>query len=165
MAQEIYHIRLNTGEDLISEVSWPETKEGHEARILLHHPMKIICVPSNKPGFVTLSLMQWIFAKISSDQEFNIYSRDILTMSKPADSLREYYKETVDYFAIKNGPETIYEEDTTAEDFLSNLEKEISAIEKSDMAVKEDNEDMDQLRDVIGEFLKSLTSNNRGTLH
>ena len=42
MAQEVYHIRLNSGEDLISEVAWPKPKEGHETHIVLKNPMKIV---------------------------------------------------------------------------------------------------------------------------
>lgn len=163
MAQEIYHIRLNTGEDLISEVTWPATKEGHEAHIVLHNPMKIVAVPSGKPGFVTLSLMQWIFTKITKDKEFNVFSRDILTMSTPTDNLKEYYKETVGYFA--GYYETNYDKDTTAEDFFDELEKEINSVVESDKKVEETNEDMDNLRDIVAEFLNSLAANNRGTLH
>lgn len=153
---EIYHVRLNTGEDLISEVVWPETKPGNEAHIVLVNPMKIICVPSNKPGFVTLSLMQWVFTKISSDQEFNIFSRDILTMSKPNPNLKEYYKETLDYFDRRNAK--------ISDTFFDDLEKEIQAVEDSDKAVDE-GEITPELEDLITEFLNSFSSNNKGTLH
>lgn len=153
---EIYHVRLNTGEDLISEVVWPETKPGNEAHIVLVNPMKIICVPSNKPGFVTLSLMQWVFTKISSDQEFNIFSRDILTMSKPNPNLKEYYKETLDYFDRRNTK--------ISDTFFDDLEKEIQAVEDSDKAVDE-GEITPELEDLITEFLNSFSSNNKGTLH
>lgn len=153
---EIYHIRLNTGEDLISEVSWPETKEGHEAHIVLFNPMKIIAVPSTKAGFVQLSLMQWIFTKITSDREFNIFSRDILTMSKPTDSLKQYYKETVHYFNKHNS--------STVEDYLDNLEREIQAVEDSDKMIDE-GEITPELEELISEFLNSYSSNNKGTLH
>jgi|688.fasta_scaffold09819_18 hypothetical protein len=165
MAQEVYHIRLNSGEDLISEVAWPKPKEGHETHIVLKNPMKIVCIPSSKPGFVSLSLMQWVFAKISSEQEFNIYSRDILTMSKPNESLKDYYFDTVKHFSSQFKSNSIYEEDTTTEEFLEELEREIDAVVKSDKVVEESNEDMDNLRDVVNEFLRSLSSNNRGTLH
>lgn len=153
---EIYHLRLNTGEDLISEVVWPETKPGNEAHVILLNPMKIICIPSNKPGFVTLSLMQWVFTKISEDQEFNIFNRDILTMSNPNPNLKEYYKETVDYFNKRSLQSVV--------DYLDNLEKEISAVEESDKVI-EDGDISPDLEDIISEFLNSLSSNNKGTLH
>lgn len=153
---DIFHIRLNTGEDLISEIKWPETKPGHEAHIILVSPMKIIAVPSTKAGFVQLSLMQWIFAKITTDKEFNVFGRDILTMSKPTDSLKEYYKETVHYFNKHNS--------NSIEDYLDNLEKEIQAVEDSDKMVEE-GEITPELEDLIEDFLKSFSSNNKGTLH
>lgn len=165
MAQEIYHIRLNTGEDLISEVVWPKTKEGNESHIVMKNPMKIVCIPSGKPGFVSLSLMQWVFKKISVDQEFNIYSRDILTMSRPNDSLKEYYIDTVGYFSSQYEKDLSYGKDTNTEEFFDELEKEIDAVVKSDKVVEENNEDMDNLRDIVNEFLSSLSSNNKGTLH
>jgi hypothetical protein len=153
---EIYHIRLNTGEDLISEVVWPETKPGNEGHVVLVNPMKIICIPSNKPGFVSLSLMQWIFSKITQEQEFNIFSRDILTMSRPNVNLREYYVETVDYFNKKVS--------NNIAEYLDDLEKEIQAVETSDKLV--DNELVDSdLEKLITDFLSTLSSNNKGTLH
>lgn len=152
---EIYHVRLNTGEDLIAEIEWPEAKPGNETHVILHNPMKIIAVPSTKAGFVQLSLMQWIFAKITSDQQFNIFSRDILTMSNPNDALKEYYRETVIYFNRKSN---------SIEDYLDNLEKEIEAVEESDKMVEE-GEITPELEDLISEFLNSYSSNNKGTLH
>lgn len=154
---EIYHVRLSNGEDLISEVIWAETKPGTESHITLVNPMKIICIPSKKPGFVTLSLMQWIFKKITEDQEFNIFSRDILTMSKPNPSLKEYYVETVDYF---NG-----KDQQSALQYLDDLDKEIQAVQASDKMV-EDEEFIDSdLEKLVSEFLLGLSSNNKGTLH
>lgn len=155
---DIYHLRLNSGEDIISEVIFPETKPGREAHVVLLNPMKILCLPSGKTGYVTLSLMQWVLAKISSQQEFNVFSRDILTMSKPNNNLKDYYRETVVYFAAKNAEHNRVEE---MEEYLNELEKEILAVEESDKSVEEDTE----LHDIVTEFLNSLTSNNKGTLH
>lgn len=154
---DIYHIRLNTGEDLISEVIWPETKPGNESHVVLVNPMKIICIPSKKPGFVTLSLMQWIFTKITEDQEFNIFSRDILTMSKPNPNLKEYYYETVDFFNRKTSQSVL--------DYLDELEKEIQAVEESDRIVDEAEAMDSDVEKLITDFLKGISSNNKGTLH
>ena len=154
---EIYHIRLNTGEDLISEVLWPETKPGTESHITLLNPMKILCMPSNKQGFVTLSLMQWIFKKITDEQEFNIFSRDILTMSKPNSSLKEYYTETVDYFNEKDHRSTMQYDD--------DLDKEIQAVENSDKMIEDEEVIDSDLEKLVSDFLLGLTSNNKGTLH
>lgn len=158
---DIYHLRLNTGEDLISEVIFAETKPGREPHVILVQPMKIICLPSGKTGYVTLSLMQWIFSKITSQQEFNVFNRDILTMSVPNSNLIDYYKETVVYFAAKNN----LTKDTEAmEEYLNDLEKEIDAVEESDKVI-EDGELSSDLENMISEFLNSISSNNKGTLH
>lgn len=160
---DIYHVRLNTGEDLITELSWPETKPGHETHVILHNPMKIIAIRSSKAGFVQLSLMQWIFSKITSDQQFNVYSRDILTMSKPNSTLVDYYKETVEYFDKKNI--TKYEVDSTVEDYLNELENELDAMEESDKIIDEGQSIGEDIEKMVSDFLSSLSSNNKGTLH
>lgn len=157
---DIYHLRLNTGEDLIAEVIWPQVKKGNESHVTIVRPMKIICLPSKKAGFVTLSLMQWVFTKITEDQEFNIFSRDILTMSKPTDSLVQYYKETIDYFNLRQAEKELSDVD----DYFDKLEKEIKAVEESDRAI-DDNLMDSELQDIISEFINSLSSNNKGTLH
>lgn len=158
--QDIYHLRLITGEDLIAEVLWPEAKKGSESHVVLIKPMKIICLPSKKAGFVTLSLMQWVFTKITEEQEFNIYSRDILTMSRPTDSLMQYYRETIDYFELRQSEKQLSDVD----EYFDKLEKEIRAVEESDKAIEDNIMDSD-LQDIISEFLDSLSSNNKGTLH
>lgn len=155
---DIYHLRLNTGEDLISEVIFGENEPGKEDHVLLLNPMKIICMPTSKKGFISLSLMQWVFSKITSDQRFNVFNRDILTMSHPNENLKDYYLETVVYFNKKNGTDL---EDT---DYLENLEKELQAVEESDKMVDDDLISED-LQDIISDFINSLSSNNKGTLH
>jgi hypothetical protein len=155
---DIYHLRLNTGEDLISEVIFGENEPGKENYVLLLNPMKIICVPTSKKGFISLSLMQWVFSKITSEQKFNVFNRDILTISHPNENLKDYYLETVVYFNKKNGTDL---EDT---DYLENLEKELQAVEESDKMVDDDLISED-LQDIISDFINSLSSNNKGTLH
>ena len=155
---DIYHLRLNTGEDLISEVIFGENEPGKENHIMLLNPMKIICMPTKKKGFISLSLMQWVFSKITSEQKFNVFSRDVLTMSHPNENLKDYYLETVVYFNKKNGT------DLEDSDYLERLEKELQAVEESDKMVDDDLISED-LQDIISDFINSLSSNNKGTLH
>jgi hypothetical protein len=155
---DIYHLRLNTGEDLISEVIFGENEPGKENHIMLLNPMKIICMPTTKKGFISLSLMQWVFSKITSEQKFNVFSRDVLTMSHPNENLKDYYLETVVYFNKKNGT------DLEDSDYLERLEKELQAVEESDKMVDDDLISED-LQDIISDFINSLSSNNKGTLH
>lgn len=158
---DIYHLRLNTGEDLISEVIFGEPEPGKEHHVLLLNPMKIICMPTTKKGFISLSLMQWVFSKITSEQKFNVFNRDILTMSNPNENLKDYYLETVVYFNKKNN---IIEAELEDTDYLERLEKELQAVEESDKMVDDDLISED-LQDIISEFFNSYSSNNKGTLH
>ena len=152
---DIYHVRLNTGEDLISEVFFPESDS--DPYLMLVNPMKIICLPSKKQGFVTLSLMQWIFTKITEVQEFPIHNKDVLTISVPNSNLKEYYAETVDFFGNKTKDDAL--------DYLEELEKEIEAVETSDKIVDEGSDMSPELEKIISEYLSNLSSNNKGTLH
>jgi hypothetical protein len=105
--------------------------------------------------------MQWVFSKITSEQKFNVFSRDVLTMSHPNENLKDYYLETVVYFNKKNN---IIDTDLEDSDYLERLEKELQAVEESDKMVDDDLISED-LQDIISDFINSLSSNNKGTLH
>jgi hypothetical protein len=67
--------------------------------------------------FMSISLMQWVFTKISNKQEFKIEERDVLFAVEPTDSLVEYYYETVDHFInMKETQEREIEFDSEFED-------------------------------------------------
>ena len=91
-------IRLSTGEDLVSEVL--EIDEGDGVFYYqLANPMKVVyMIPSNKPGVFSISLMQWIFNRLCSDQSFTLHPTSIITMGDPTESLIEYYWKSVDSF-------------------------------------------------------------------
>lgn len=89
----IRFIRLTTGEDLVSEVV--EIKDDKEEYSLLIHPLKIVYVAGEKRGSIMLSFIEWVFPKISSEQQFKVYPKDILTMSGVSDKMEDYYYETL----------------------------------------------------------------------
>lgn len=124
LENSVKFVRLNTGEDLVSEVS--EIENDDNRYYVLHNPMKIIYQMNVKGGGLTISLMQWVFARICDDQDFIVYSNDVVTMNKPTDSLESYYWETVEHFdTVKESlaKKTSFDNDVKDEsEFLSELQ-------------------------------------------
>ena len=97
LEESIKFIRLSNGEDLISQLV-EVRKEEEDSYYILINPLKIVYMSGNKPGILSISLMQWVFHRVCSDQEFTIYPSDVLTMAKPTDSLVEYYQDSLEHF-------------------------------------------------------------------
>lgn len=123
----VMFIRLVTGEDLISEVSEYEelstSKDSTENLhyYILHNPMKVLYLQGVKSGYVSISLMQWVFGRVCQDQTFDLSMGDILTTGNPSDKMHEYYWNAValslekdESYASANNNE--YESDDDVED-------------------------------------------------
>jgi len=89
-------VRLSTGEDVIAEVNYFESDK--EAYYVLNNPLKIVYMTGSKPGILSISLMQWVFWRISDTQTFTIYPEDVLTVANTTNSMEEYYWSSVDHF-------------------------------------------------------------------
>ena len=93
----VMFIRLVTGEDLISEVSeYEEVSSSKDSTdnqqyYILHNPMKVLYLQGVKSGFVSISLMQWVFGRVCQDQTFDISVSDILTTGYPSEKMHNYY--------------------------------------------------------------------------
>lgn len=93
MENSVYFLRLNTGEDIISEIEETETS------YVLLNPCKVVYLTSAKPGYLSISLMQWVFSRICEDQNFEISKRDVMFKSFPNINFVEHYHESVEHFA------------------------------------------------------------------
>ena len=96
----IKFIRMNTGEDVISEISKLNLENDEESYIFIN-PLKIIYNVNPMNGNAIVALMQWIFSSICDKQEFHIYSNDIITMCDPSEKMMTYYMKTMDEFNKK----------------------------------------------------------------
>lgn len=96
--EDVKFFRLVTGEDIISEVV--EMSIDDKTIYTLLNPMKIVYM-MGKPGFLSISMMEWIFSRICDVQEFNLKPNDILTVGQPSENLITYYHECVDNFEAK----------------------------------------------------------------
>jgi hypothetical protein len=85
METEVLFFRLKTGEDLISEVQ--ET----DKTFILINPCKVLYLKSQRNGFLSISLMQWIFAKICSEQVFEMDKTEVLIRTVADEGLATHY--------------------------------------------------------------------------
>lgn len=137
MDNGVKFIRLSTGEDLVSQVLEVNTEDNQH--YVLINPLKILYMTGNKPGILSISLMQWIFHRVCDVQEFTIYPTEVVTMAIPSSNLIEYYQDSV-------------------EQFEANQEKQ----KKNTEFGSEDPENELDLLDKIQEYLKV---NNKRILH
>lgn len=110
MDTEIHFLRLKTGEDLISEVQ--ET----DSTYILMNPCKILYLKSQKTGFLSISLMQWIFSKMCAEQTFEMDKSEVLVKAAPDDTFIEHYWNSVDHFLNSQSKDQIEYEDPTDDD-------------------------------------------------
>jgi hypothetical protein len=92
MDTEVLFLRLKNGEDLITEV------QELDKTYILMNPCKILYLKGSKTGYLSISLMQWVFARICSDQTFEIEKNEVLFKTIPEDTLTEHYWNSVDHF-------------------------------------------------------------------
>ena len=147
LEQSVKFVRMNTGEDLISQVTEVRTDDDNNYYVLTN-PMKLLYVTGGqtRPGMFSINLMQWVFNRICEDQDFTIYPTEIVTMGNPTKDMIGYYWECVDNFYSKleeNKKNTSYvKHDDTFED------------------VNEDSESLEMLQELI-----NLVRPVKGTIH
>jgi hypothetical protein len=110
MEQDIQFLRLKNGEDLITEVQ--ET----DGSLVLINPCKILYLKGKKSGFLSISLMQWVFSRISADQMFEIDKNEVLFMTLPDDGMIIHYFNSVEHFLEKESSSNIEYDDPTIDD-------------------------------------------------
>ena len=89
---EVEFLRLVTGEDIVSEC------EVHDDFYRLINPCKVVYMSSKRDGFLSISLMQWIFSKICEDQIFELPKDQVLIKSKPNEKMMDHYYSSVEHF-------------------------------------------------------------------
>ena len=118
-SDNIKFIRLVTGEDIVSEVT-----DISNGKMYINNPLKVVYTPSMNTGFLSISLMQWVFTRISKNQSFDMDLHNILIMTNADDHLVEHYKESLLTFS-KKGNDDDTEYDTLQEqdgiDMLNSL--------------------------------------------
>ena len=112
-------IRLHNGDDLIAEVI--ETEDESGISYTLFHPLKVVYIPSETDGYLSIAFMPWVFPRICDQQEFIIHSENVMLINDVTEKMNIYYWESVDTYMVKN---QISEKDTASE-IQENPEQEI----------------------------------------
>ena len=110
MEQDVQFLRLKNGEDLITEVQ--ET----DCSLVLINPCKILYLKGKKSGFLSISLMQWVFSRISADQIFEIDKTEVLFKTLPDDNMIDHYWNSVEHFLETESKDKIEFEDPMVDD-------------------------------------------------
>lgn len=130
--ESVQFVRLNTGEDLIAEVT--QVQNDDNTHYVLHNPMKVVYQIGGARASLTVSLMQWVFSRICANQDFIIYPTDILTMNKTTDDMEDYYWESVDHFTRskeKLEKNTVFDDAVEEQnDLLSEIQNLIKTTDK-----------------------------------
>jgi len=114
---EIKFLRLVTGEDIIGLIQEIPKDDFDEWHYRIQDPMKIVYLSNPiAPTRMSISLMQWIFSRICTEQMFKIYTNEVLTVGIPSASIIEYYNEALD--RIDRHEEVIDDNTTIDEDEL-----------------------------------------------
>jgi type I restriction-modification system DNA methylase subunit len=110
-------VRLVTGEDLITDIIWTEDNNA-----IFVNPMKIVYLIGDDPGVLKLTLVQWVFSRISESQEFMVNGDDILTMAPISEELMKYYNETMNTKEITvETPKSNFDDDFDEADLVSSF--------------------------------------------
>lgn len=138
-AENIKFIRLVTGEDIITEIK-PD-----ENNYTLVKPLKIVYALGEKPGVISIGLVQWIFPDVVASQEMSIKDRDILTMSDPSLDMLKSYRSSI-----------------------KRLEKNLSfefVDESRSMGLDDYEETTPEEFDVLEDLIESMKKRDKGSLH
>lgn len=94
--EDIRFIRLNNGEDIVAEVL-----DVSNGKIVINNPLKILYTPSLNTGYLSISLMQWVFSRIAKKQTFDMDMINVLVMTEPEENLIIHYKDSLNTFSTK----------------------------------------------------------------
>ena len=128
MITEVHFLRLKTGEDLISEVQETPTT------YILLNPCKVMYLKSKKTGYLSISLMQWIFSKMCKEQTFEMDKNEVLVKGEPDETFVEHYWNSVDHFLNSGSKDQIEYDDSQMDE---SLEEKLEMI-KNMLGLKDD---------------------------
>lgn len=127
--REVKFLRLNNGEDIITEIAYEEEKKHYT----LINPLRIVYREDN----LVMAFSPWIYFSICEKQEFPLFPNDVLTMQDPNNEIITYYKDFIkklkearsqfkdgDFTVIERPMNTKQEKYIASEEVLTEEEEE-----------------------------------------
>lgn len=118
-------MRLQNGDDVIAEVIEVEDESG--ILYTLFNPLKVVYLPSESGGFLSVAFTPWVFPRICDQQEFVIHAEDVLLVADVTEKMNIYYWDSVEIansksYGTKEEPvEEPQQEETDIVDELEQL--------------------------------------------
>jgi hypothetical protein len=113
-------IRLVTGEDIISEMTYIETEK--DSQYVLSNPMKVLYIPSGKGNMLSITLSQWVYWRICEEQEFTLKDKDVLLVNDCSSSMEEYYWSTIEH--LESYKETVISKESEQSNEVEEVEED-----------------------------------------
>ena len=91
-------VRLNTGEDLVCELTEVNDEEDCTLYYYIHNPIKLVYVPSPNPSMYGVAMTQWVSQTICHEQVFTLNGDSIVTVSNVTDYITRMYYKAVSHY-------------------------------------------------------------------
>lgn len=132
-------IRLNTGEDIIAYTLHVKKDDIEDEHYIVDMPLKVIySTNENRNMLMSISLMQWVFSRMTDSEEFKLASKDVLLCSNASSHMTDFYYETV--HEIDQMKEQVEKIKNKASD---------SQIEEDFMDYMDENEGLEMLKEAL----------------
>lgn len=83
---EIKFLRLNSGEDIITEL-----QKLDDITYRLHNPLKIVYYFNENVGLMSISLVPWIFNRITENEHYDMEKHNIIVSSNISIAMTKSY--------------------------------------------------------------------------
>ena len=93
-------IRLQNGDDLVTEVVEVENEDGIIYTLI--NPLKVTYLQSERDGYMSVSFMPWVFPRICTLSEFSIHESDVMIISDVTEGMNNYYWENIDTYMYRS---------------------------------------------------------------
>lgn len=111
-------LRLQNGDDVIAETIEMEDEDG--IVYTLCHPLKVVYMPTETTGYLSVMFMPWVFPKICDEQIFTIHAEDVMLITDVSEKMNIYYWDSVKTYTdkkyIQEEPEPQESSDMTDEE-------------------------------------------------
>lgn len=136
----IKFLRLNSGEDIICEI-----QKVSDETFQIHNPLKVVYALNENTGMVSVSLIQWVFPKISEVEQFELDKHNIVISSLASIDMTQYYYKSLD--KIKK---------------TSNVSKQYRNLSRDDDYEEDEFEDIDdEALDYVKEMMEEVIKKNK----